>query len=673
MLGEVGARRRARQLRVIFGRAIKNEYLTLATLFGTGTAVFASMGGKKDANAANKPLAERVKEAVPIKAESSEEEEFIKNFLAEAEKEGGDDQILDYSHDIHTPRHYQFNHPFFSFATSITFCSTIPTYLTNFTRNRSNDALGEGKERTRSASPSISNFALAEAEHPNGSRSGTITPASASVKAKRRQSSIAYFTPSSPSPWDQRPRPTRTVSGSGHVGTSRIEGTDDDGECVSSTGNRESMGSATSAGPGKRTSLILSTRTNSHKESVCSSDDVGGREREPLTLVEKHADLLHFIAQKERKCLELRDQLAVHERELAELKRKWERIVNRGFPSGGAGGNPPSNSALNAGLGGVALDGLKEGVRIFAAGLSDLGGVIQDPEQNEKGGQVVKPGQRTSMHVQRESDSSASASTGVGSGRISTSSRDEDGGDRTLTVTSWKYELQYAQTRFAGTLEGTFYTSKCLRIAYFGVEFKIDECRSGRAATSASKRVSSTAGVKPAVPVSTPTLTSELASPSSISGLTMGGPVSSWMGSMGKKFGELQKGQTFSKSQKRASVLLADVSHTIASALSPGPTATTPAPLFSPHVQSTSTSTSASPFPASSLSSLRTPPPPRASRTTSKGMESWLDDDEEQTIHAGRVLVPDSKPALIGDAETQAGTTEKPKTVSSFDDDDWNW
>ncbi|KIJ15320.1 hypothetical protein PAXINDRAFT_99540 [Paxillus involutus ATCC 200175] len=77
---------------VIFGRAIKNEYLTLGTLFATGTAVFASMGGKKDASAANKPLAERVSEAVPIKAGSSEEEELmnsIKNFLAEAEKEGG--------------------------------------------------------------------------------------------------------------------------------------------------------------------------------------------------------------------------------------------------------------------------------------------------------------------------------------------------------------------------------------------------------------------------------------------------------------------------------------------------------------------------------------------------------------------------------------------------------
>ncbi|KAF8552478.1 hypothetical protein OG21DRAFT_1486171 [Imleria badia] len=71
---------------VILGRNIKNEYLTLGTLFTVGATVFALKGGKKDAG---KPLTERVKDAVPIKAESSEEEEFIKNFIAEAEKESG--------------------------------------------------------------------------------------------------------------------------------------------------------------------------------------------------------------------------------------------------------------------------------------------------------------------------------------------------------------------------------------------------------------------------------------------------------------------------------------------------------------------------------------------------------------------------------------------------------
>ncbi|KAG0696415.1 hypothetical protein DFH29DRAFT_1082890 [Suillus ampliporus] len=77
---------------VILGRTIKTEYLTLGTLFATGGAVFASLGGKKDSASSGKPLAERVKEAVPITAGSSEEEQLmnsIKNFIAEAEKEGG--------------------------------------------------------------------------------------------------------------------------------------------------------------------------------------------------------------------------------------------------------------------------------------------------------------------------------------------------------------------------------------------------------------------------------------------------------------------------------------------------------------------------------------------------------------------------------------------------------
>jgi len=42
----------------------------LGTLFATGGAVFASMGGKKESASSGKPLSERVKEAVPITAGS---------------------------------------------------------------------------------------------------------------------------------------------------------------------------------------------------------------------------------------------------------------------------------------------------------------------------------------------------------------------------------------------------------------------------------------------------------------------------------------------------------------------------------------------------------------------------------------------------------------------------
>lgn len=75
---------------VIFGRAIKNEYLTLATL-GTvfGGIALARSGGskKKEEPKAGGSLVERVKEAVPITAGSSEEEEFIRKFIEEAEKD----------------------------------------------------------------------------------------------------------------------------------------------------------------------------------------------------------------------------------------------------------------------------------------------------------------------------------------------------------------------------------------------------------------------------------------------------------------------------------------------------------------------------------------------------------------------------------------------------------
>ncbi|KIM85805.1 hypothetical protein PILCRDRAFT_817015 [Piloderma croceum F 1598] len=79
---------------VIFGRAIKNEYLTLATLFSVGAIGYAatSGGSKKAASASSsgKTLVEKVKEAVPINAGSSEEEQLmdsIKNYIAEAEKQ----------------------------------------------------------------------------------------------------------------------------------------------------------------------------------------------------------------------------------------------------------------------------------------------------------------------------------------------------------------------------------------------------------------------------------------------------------------------------------------------------------------------------------------------------------------------------------------------------------
>ncbi|CAE6407067.1 unnamed protein product [Rhizoctonia solani] len=78
-----------------------------------------------------------------------------------------------------------------------------------------------------------------------------------------------------------------------------------------------------------------------------------------LTLAEKHKDLLHFIAQKEAKCVELRAQLATHEADLLQLKKKWEKIVAKGNDRQGAR-TSTGNGAVDLvrgifGLGEIAL------------------------------------------------------------------------------------------------------------------------------------------------------------------------------------------------------------------------------------------------------------------------------------------------------------------------------
>jgi len=105
-----------------------------------------------------------------------------------------------------------------------------------------------------------------------------MTPVSAGVKAKRRQSSIAYFTPSSPSPWERiegqkhRRSLTRAGPSSAPSPPSRGRILEGDGPRVSLNAGR--MG-------GKRENLVMNDLPNSNRESL---EEVGAKEREPLTL-----------------------------------------------------------------------------------------------------------------------------------------------------------------------------------------------------------------------------------------------------------------------------------------------------------------------------------------------------------------------------------------------------
>ncbi|KAI0039868.1 hypothetical protein FA95DRAFT_1684089 [Auriscalpium vulgare] len=74
----------------ILGRAIKTEYLAIGTLLSTvGISLAAASGGSKEPAPKN---LQQVKESVKFESSSKEEEDLatsIKNFIKEAEKEGG--------------------------------------------------------------------------------------------------------------------------------------------------------------------------------------------------------------------------------------------------------------------------------------------------------------------------------------------------------------------------------------------------------------------------------------------------------------------------------------------------------------------------------------------------------------------------------------------------------
>lgn len=127
------------------------------------------------------------------------------------------------------------------------------------------------RTRTRSMSLSSSRIVSAHSVPPGPDRVRPTHAASKSVViAKRRQSSIAYYTPSSPSPWSHRPQSSRTLSPG-------VDGPRD-AEPVVANGKE---------GSSHRSSFALDSRSPSTRDSVSSPDGVSPGERTPLTLVEK--------------------------------------------------------------------------------------------------------------------------------------------------------------------------------------------------------------------------------------------------------------------------------------------------------------------------------------------------------------------------------------------------
>ncbi|KAI0790333.1 hypothetical protein C8Q75DRAFT_806268 [Abortiporus biennis] len=536
----------------------------------------------------------------------------------------------------------------------------------------------------------------------------------------RRQSSISYYSsdhtrptvdsrpPSSPSVSAYRPTSRRTNSMYIKAGEPFSP--------VTKKGNRRSLGFETSGG------------NISSPLSPGPSVDHG-----PLTLTEKHADLLRFIAQKESKCLELRSQLSVHEAELAQLKRKWERIVSRGMdrayhtpstPSSSTPMSPPSNGAV--------LDGIKEGVqgvgRLLAAGLdmaatSTVGSSPPSGPSRPAGIASSPPALRNARHVNTQSVSSVSTSTTttsvstIASARLSQSSAsslsliEDEEGDKSVEEPTEEHQSIHRQSvTSVSTTEqlGTKVTTSDVLISPSSdnKSSKMLRRRSREAPKSppsfttvleSSSSSTEFGSVYPS-PISSPSnLTTPVSSKrmslpvkpnrnsmgnsaSTLPGLAAVQPVSAWMGSVGKKWEEIQKGETFTKSQKRASILLSDVSQSIFSVLASPTTPQTPSSSSSTHFHHHNSSpspagvsVSSNPFLAT-LSPLSSSPAPTPSPLGST--VSLLEDSDEDEMSGnklngkglGDVLVPTSVSPSKG-----AGIEGVKKSLIDDDDEDWNW
>ncbi|PRQ72106.1 hypothetical protein AAT19DRAFT_9445 [Rhodotorula toruloides] len=185
---------------------------------------------------------------------------------------------------------------------------------------------------------------------PSDPSSGSTTPVrrTPSIGHGRRGASISY-TASSPAELVS-PESSRLVppsQGAGVEATSPIPRRSFDS--TSPLPGVQEEDDSEPAGSLHRASISSSTTASSHADDSSTSPSLSrsaattpsagagagsGGMMTQATLVEQNADLLSFIAKKERKCLDLREDLSHaelkrHESELALLKKKWESIVAR--------------------------------------------------------------------------------------------------------------------------------------------------------------------------------------------------------------------------------------------------------------------------------------------------------------------------------------------------------
>jgi len=445
-------------------------------------------------------------------------------------------------------------------------------------------------------------------------------------------------------------------------------------------------------------------------EEDSPSATAAGCERTALTLVEKHADLLQFIAQKESKCLELRSQLAVHEAELLELKRKWERIVSRGF----SGGPPPGSTAIGNRLHNAfdasdaspqtaaMLNGIREGMQgvgRFIAGLGVEATMNSTPNKgSEKEDDVaVLPTpilQRKSKQnrADRESNSSVSTSSTDASSRLSQSSMSSiedvspddnvdraDGEETKLKRSPVLPEEVVYPTRIQKRSSNSMRRRKDLSISHASFTLLPTQTHIANDETPVSSKEDAPESQQRPSHKRTATMSSAaLPPPSSIPGLSTlaTGNInplplptfSSWVDTMGKSVGKKFEQMQGGRVHKRASTLLSEASSSLFAVLAP------PSPSPSPSSPSCPDSTSARKTGSKSRKSISTPPTSAKSTISQNLNGSLIDDafeDELETTGNGvmAALVPDKIPSSPASPNNIGPKVDD----KDFDNDEWNW
>ncbi|KAF4581348.1 hypothetical protein EYR40_002936 [Pleurotus pulmonarius] len=406
---------------------------------------------------------------------------------------------------------------------------------------------------------------------------------------------------------------------------------------------------------------------------------IENQKRIPLTPVERHAELLHVIAQKESICLELRSQLEAHEAELLQLKRKWEIVVSRGLdiPTPlSLDRIPPTPHAPDKGSA-IVLEGIKEGVQ--GVGRLILGQPVTTSAKSRARGDRHRT--MTTPHLSQSSDISISSNTSSWSSvtttstkRTSVSSSGSAGADKEVVQDTGVTPIISPTPPFSPLLhqiEAPAGTTDIRR------EESPLTSSSPRINNKTLRRRSAGAGLSPSLPsrldddhsVFSATYhpiepmklskNPSLPPPASIPGLgTFSAGVGMDTTGLGKRWED-----GLIKSQRRASTFLSD----LVSAFSP-PTSS-PLPHSSP---SASPPTSSTPLRRSRtvLSPLAKSPP--ASR-------SLLDDSDDDNTIGGLmstdIMIPDkSRTYPAKKTPLRRSSSQKASKPSSMlPDDEWNW